>query len=362
LNVRTRWSDWPRSIRGLAVGVAAVVVLAAASWWLLVPAADWLARHDVGSASGPVLQTAEDAARGRLLTLGAGLFAAGALLFTARNFALSREGQVTDRYTKAIEQLGSDKLDIRIGGIYALERVALDSARDHPAVMEVLTAFIREHSQERWPPPGPDGQERERLTRPDVQAAATVVGRRNARHDVRMRVFNLSGAILPRAFLPGANLSRANLSDADLSGATLVRADLTGTILQSTNLKGAHLEDAHLKGAFVSDAILTQAILPRANLEGATFGNVDLTQADLSNAILCGATFASADLSGATLVRADLTGAILTTSVILTGTSLNHARWTKDPGVPVPDGWELDTRTGWLLEAGRDPGVADPYA
>ena len=52
---------------------------------------------------------------------------------------------MTDRYTKAIEQLGSDKLDVRIGGIYALERIARDSARDHPAVMEVLTTFIREH-------------------------------------------------------------------------------------------------------------------------------------------------------------------------------------------------------------------------
>ena len=60
---------------------------------------------------------------------------------------------MTDRYTKAIEQLGSDKLDVRIGGIYALERVARDSARDHPTVMEVLTAFIREHSHEQWPPP-----------------------------------------------------------------------------------------------------------------------------------------------------------------------------------------------------------------
>ena len=51
---------------------------------------------------------------------------------------LTEQGQVTDRYTKAIEQLGSDKLDVRIGGIYALERVARDSARDHPTVMEVL--------------------------------------------------------------------------------------------------------------------------------------------------------------------------------------------------------------------------------
>lgn len=97
-------------------------------WVLFVPAADWLARHDVGSAKP---------ARGRLLTLGAGLVAVGALRFTARSFVLSREGQVTDRYTKAIEQLGSDKLDVRIGGIYALERVARDSTGDHPTVMEV---------------------------------------------------------------------------------------------------------------------------------------------------------------------------------------------------------------------------------
>ena len=153
-----RWAAWPPGIRWLA-GIAAVVLAAAIVWALFVPLADWLARHDVGSAKPALLQTARDAARGRLLTLAAGLFAAGALVFTALNFTLSRrtfelteQGQVTDRYTKAIEQLGSDKLDVRIGGIYALERVARDSAKDHPTVMEVLTAFIREHSREPWPP------------------------------------------------------------------------------------------------------------------------------------------------------------------------------------------------------------------
>jgi hypothetical protein len=51
---------------------------------------------------------------------------------------------VTARYTKAIEQLGSGKLDVRIGGIYALERIAHNSPQDQPAVLEVLAAFIRE--------------------------------------------------------------------------------------------------------------------------------------------------------------------------------------------------------------------------
>ena len=103
-------------------------------------------------------ETARDDARGRLLTLSAGLFAAGALIFTALNFnllqrnseradqwqrrtyELTEQGQVTDRYTKAIEQLGSTTVDVTIGGIYSLERIARDSPSDHPTVMEVLTA------------------------------------------------------------------------------------------------------------------------------------------------------------------------------------------------------------------------------
>ena len=203
-----RW----QGIRRLVGGIAAVVLVLAIAWVLFVPAADWLAHHDVGSAKGS-LQTARDAARGRLLTLGAGLFAAGALVFTARNFTLSRrtfelteQGQVTDRYTKAIEQLGSDKLDVRIGGIYALERVARDSARDHPTVMDVLAAFIREHSHEPWPPSDPAGRERARSTRPDVQAALTVVGRRDAKRDIER--INLGGADLTRADLTGATSAR----------------------------------------------------------------------------------------------------------------------------------------------------------
>jgi hypothetical protein len=57
---------------------------------------------------------------------------------------VAEQGQLTERYTKAIEQLGSDKLDVRLGGIYALERIAADSERDHPTVVEVLSAFVRE--------------------------------------------------------------------------------------------------------------------------------------------------------------------------------------------------------------------------
>ena len=264
-----RWAAWPSGIRWLA-GVAAVVLAAAIVWALFVPLADWLARHDVGSARPALLQTARDAARGRLLTLAAGLFAAGALVFTALNFNLSRrtfelteQGQVTDRFTKAIEQVGSDKVDVRIGGIYALERIARDSAKDHPTVMEVLTAFIREHSHEQWPPSDADQPVQVESIRPDVQAAVTVVGRRDAGRDILP--IDLIEAGLPYARLAGANLTDADLIDADLRNAGLTDANLTRANLRHADLRNAYLTGANLTGANLDGADLTGAHLTGAH-------------------------------------------------------------------------------------------------
>lgn len=349
-----RWDAWPTSIRWLT-GIAAGVLTLALLWALFVPLADWLARTDVGSVGGSLHETAVDNARGRLLTLGAGLVAVGALVFTALNFRLLRrnseqadqwqrrthelteQGQVTDRYTKAVEQLGSETLDVRIGGIYALERVARDSPRDHPAVMDVLTAFIREHSWEQWPVPRIAEEEDEDLvefTRPDIQAAFTVVGRRDSEHDIR-------SIDLTRADLTRADLTYADLTDAYLTGAYLAGADFLGTYLTGADLTGANLAGAHLDGAYFTAADLTSANLAVAR------GEAYLDWADLSNADLTGASLAFADLS-----NADLTGATLT-DTDLSRADLTGVTWPAD--TPVPDGWELDPGTGELQQAGPEP-------
>jgi hypothetical protein len=46
------------------------------------------------------------------------------LYFTWRTLHVNREGQITERFTRAIDQLGDQRLEIRLGGIYALERIA----------------------------------------------------------------------------------------------------------------------------------------------------------------------------------------------------------------------------------------------
>ena len=369
-----RWAALPRGIRWLA-GLAVVVLGLAIAWALFVPITDWLARHDVGSAGGPLHETAVDNARGRLLTLGAGLVAAAALVFTALNFSLLRrnseqadqwqrrthelteQGQVTDRYTKAIEQLGSDKLDVRLGGIYALERIARDSPKDHPTVMEVLTAFIREHSREPWPLPGPDEEDADlvELTRPDVQAALTVVGRRDIRRDARS--IDLVGANLV-----GASLLAAQLGGADLKYARLTRADLNFAYLREAFLTGADLT-----GADIAMADLAAARVTGVSLTGALLSETDLTGADLTDAHLAGACLPMAHLAGARLLNADFTGAYLggadlaetkdLTTAHLTDANLTDTRWPAD--APVPEGWELDADSGTLQRAGTSPASAE---
>ena len=334
-----RWKALPRSVQWLMGAFAAAVLAVVVAWVLLVPTADWLTRHDADSAKGASLQTARDAARGRLLTLGAGLVAVGALVFTARSFILSREGHVTDRYTKAIEQLGSRELDVRIGGIYALERIARDSRRDHPTVMEVLTAFIRVHSNQKLPPSDPGSQGLERFSPRDVQAAVTVIGRRDVKRDIQP-------LHLTRVDLRGANLRKADLTGANLTGAQLSRAHL-----RDAHLCDSRLCDADLSGARLFGADLTRANLRDAKLRSAKLGNADLTGAKLRSAKLGNADLTGADLTGADLTGADLTGADFNAA------TLSGALWPGDAA--VPEGWKLDTGSGRLVAAGTDSGPTE---
>jgi hypothetical protein len=52
-----------------------------------------------------------------------------------------RQRRITESFSKAVEQLGSDKLEVRLGGIYSLERISKESPDDYWTVMESLTAL-----------------------------------------------------------------------------------------------------------------------------------------------------------------------------------------------------------------------------
>lgn len=258
-----------------------------------------------------------------LAALGAGL----GLCFTQLRHPLDRDCNRTERYTAAIEQLGHDNIDVRLGGIYALDRIAVDSERDSETITEVLCAFIREHSQhtESEPPTGPEAPGT------DVQAALTVLGRRQIRGWARilpadLTGANLAGANLNRAKFSGANLAGANLNRAKLSGANLTNANLFGADFTNANLFGADLNSAQLVGADLTDAYLVGADLSRAQLVGADLTNADLTNANLANACLVGTDLRGADLTHTNIVGADLTNVKGHESYIRPGNRLGGPR------------------------------------
>ena len=285
-------SGWASGVLRRLLWVLAVIVflgaLVAAIWWL----PEVLTRHPSKGVTATARLGAENAARAALVAAVA-LVGAAALTarYTWRAAKLTEEGQITDRYTKAIDQLGDDKIDVRIGGIYSLERIARDSAKDQPTVMEVLTTFVREHSREHAPPfardqptvmealrtfvrehspdnAPPSGANPAPSWPGDVAAAVTVVARRNSKYD-RGNIIDLTGADLRYARLPAASLRGwlffeavligANLSGADLSYATLTGATLTGADLTGADLSFAKLTGADLTGATLTDADLTDA-------------------------------------------------------------------------------------------------------
>lgn len=203
------------------------------------------------------------------------------LRLTQEELRLTREGQVTERFTRAIDQLGNDKgqLSVVLGGIYALERIAKDSPPDRAAIADILSAYIRKRL------PGSDHEgyvEPLQRRAPDAQAALTVLGRSPLCDDrVASReagLLDLSRTDLRRANLQHARLDRVNLWNARLQGADLRWAHLEGSILESANFgqfepnskrfqHGANLSYANLTGAQLgSGAINLKAALTEGTI------------------------------------------------------------------------------------------------
>jgi uncharacterized protein YjbI with pentapeptide repeats len=255
-----------------------------------------------------------------------------------KNAEAANQKQITERFSKAIEQLASDKPEVILGGIYTLERIARDSESDQWTIMEVLTAFVRQNAPiiKENESQSPEDQEKFLKLRISIQACLTVIAERKHPDlenkyidltEVNISGFNLKGANLTgakltkadltKADLEGANLtgaylSGANLSGANLTGAYLSGANLTGAYLTKADLKGANLTGAYLTGAYLTGAYLYKAYLYKANLSGANLSGANLKEANLAGADLAGANLYRADLSGAKLIEANLYRANLT--------------------------------------------------
>lgn len=160
-------------------------------------------------------------------------------------------------------------IEVRIGAIYALERISRDSIRDHIQIMEILTAYIRENApvtnltpkESPFMPTSP---------RSDIQAALDVIGRRSP------EAIALERGKKYRLDLRKVNLSGGNFANGVFEGAVFFGSRLEASIFRSCNLRGARLQGCLLNFSDFFDANLSGAIIDHAifNAHGASRGSI----------------------------------------------------------------------------------------
>jgi len=249
-----------------------------------------------------------------LLLIGAGV-AFSQLRTSQRELQTTAEGQQTERFSRAVEQLAATTGPaVRLGGIFTLVELARQDPHQRTVVARILAAYVQQNApRPTAPPPTTDAVPTPlTLTMPDVQACLDFLASEAPDHTL------LSGLLLDRVALAGvafadgrARLDGARLRGADLSGAQIVgghlaRADLTGAVLPRANLHQADLAGAQLAGARMAQDDLSGAHLDGADLTGANLQGVNLAGASLRGAVLV-----RADLSSSAHVTGDLTGADL---------------------------------------------------
>jgi hypothetical protein len=346
----------------LALVLVALSILAV---WILWRVPQWQAAAwaEQSNATPRERFEIENASRGTLGQILSGVAVLAGLIFawqqlgsTTRSVQLSEQGQLTDRFTSAIGQLASADLEVRLGGIYALEQIARDNPRDFAAAMQVLAAVVRGDGEA-------DATELVVPMSRDIEVAMTVIGRRSPEQlglqaDQGIPCLDLRGAQLGGLGLPyGANLRALCLDGADLSQASLDGADFTGSSLLNATLEGARLDratlpfnlsGADLDGAFLSGVRLDGVNLTGVSLVGALFVcTTDAGEpvcASLRDANLLSANATAAFFDGADLTRTDfsltqLTNASFLQTDLSTATGLTAEQLASAfvaPGVPLP--------------------------
>ena len=270
---------------------------------------------------------------------------------------IAQQSLLNERYQRGAEMLGSSVLSVRLGGIFALRRLAEEHPDQyHIQILNLLCAFARNPTKD-------ETVYMQENLREDVQAIMNAIGRRTEtglRYELAVNFrLDLHKADLGGAILQGVNLSGAVLEISNLAYANLVGANLSGARLGSARLYGARLMEANFHGAHLTGANLSHAMCHRVDLSNANL-NADLINAHLDSADLSGAIIGAGDMTGAILDNANLSGTVFwdsnevindDTSIgrpllsCLTQSQLDKARADPDNPPTIPEG-AVDIETG----------------
>jgi hypothetical protein len=146
--------------------------------------------------------------------------------------------QITELYTVAVDQLGSEKAPVRLGGLYALERLGQVDASQQQTIVNVICAYLRMP----YTPPATQSPSNDASDRDHVEFEE-----RTQERQVRLAAQRILADHLRRGAEHWPNI------EVDLTGATLLQPDFTDCVI-----RGGLFEDS----IFIGDPrLLTQRLL-----------------------------------------------------------------------------------------------------
>jgi len=249
---------WTVPAVAVAVLVIAGGVMAALWWW--VDSQEWADPAQKTTALLDVVKVASGIAVG-----GGGLFA----LYLAARRQRTQElelahtetdaaaRRVTDLYATSVEQLGSDKAPVRLGGLYALERLAQDNPSQRQTIVNVLCAYLRMPYDPPENDAGPDADHMAHLAAVQEREVRVTAQRILAAHQRPEALDHWPGVHL--------DLSGATLVDANFSDCELYEAKFTGTVFTGASAM-------FMRAAFTGVTRFSNATFQTlAAFDGATF-------------------------------------------------------------------------------------------
>jgi len=226
---------------------------------------------------------------------------------------LAEDGQVTERFTRSIEHLGTDQVGIRLGGLFALEALAHDAPERMAAtVYEILVASLREWTR---PQPGDDPKApiaKQRRIGTDVETVLLILRRQRHFFDTHVESLpqgkdvgsgpHLIGTDLTRAWLVGADLRNATITEADFSHATITGTDFADATITSTSFTRATIAGTDFTDATINSTSFGRATIANTEYNGAMINSTGFGRATISRTY-----FEGAEIADTRFVRAKIT-------------------------------------------------------
>lgn len=201
-----------------------------------------------------------------------------------RQSEIAQKGLLNERYQKGAEMLGSGVLSVRLGGIYALDRLAREYPSEyHVPIVELFCAFVRNPADK-----VSEIELRRRARDPrapalgvDIVEVMAAIGQRSEdgiAEEKKVEGFVLN---LRRADLRGLSLLGGNFRGADFTGAYLMHSHFIDTDLRGANCSHGHLYMAHFLMCNLTDVNFSWSDLSGATLSTSVFDNTELTKTEI---------------------------------------------------------------------------------